>query len=797
MKKILWLGLILCLITGSVYAKDLVFSAEFPGEYHKYDFDKPSDVSVNTDGYMFVANTGKKCVQRFNPKGELEKEFYGNDLDMLSKPIGVAADNKGNIFVIDADLKCVLGLNKDGVVFGVWGKGDIGKPCGITIGRNGLVYVTDSDKGCIWEFDGKRLSIRKIGETGTGSGQFLAPLDIVYNPTDFMLYVVDTGNHRIQKIYIEGTFTMISVCLKDESLGTLTGIATNNNQSIYLTAKKEDMNGKYEYIYGFGLDFQKKCGWGGKTGFRAGQFGDIAGLFVNKEGTVYAVDRKNNCIQRFDNKGNFISLLSKNSFETGRFNSPVDMAFDSNGNMFVVDKDNHRIQKFTQDGKFITAWGSKSSMLEKGLFDTPTGIAIDRNNNNRVYITDSYNSRIQRFNNNGVFIDSWGELGSGEGKFKYPQDIAIDSIGNAYIVDTSNNRIQVLDRNGNMITKWAVLNMPLDIEVIETSATSREVFVVCHTEHLIRVFDEKGGQLRTIGKPGLDEDDGQFQYPCGIAKDSLNRLYILDRVNRCLHIMDRLGNQLGIYPWQEGMSQGQIFSPEGIAIDDKNNIYIADTGNHRIQRFMPFDFVPTGGVAGTVTNQGIPVYNAQVKINQQETGVVASTGYTDNTGRYSLNGIPMGTYSVMVFKDGYKTGYAMKAVSIKPNNVSTVEEVVLVPLAPVISNEVDLHNYPNPFDPCDGDRVNIGNTTATTDGTVIFYNLPNKVDSAFMEVYNLAGELIWEWEGKGDDLEPKLGGHHIPWQGRSKDGNIVADGVYFCVLTAGGKVETCKIAVKK
>ncbi|MEK7274931.1 MAG: NHL repeat-containing protein, partial [Candidatus Desantisbacteria bacterium] len=320
MKKILLSGLMLLILFlnkgWTQDTKDLVFSSELPAAYHKYDFDKPSDVFIDAAGDMYVANTGKKCVQRFNQKGELEQEFYGKDEDMLAQPIGVAVDSKRNVFVIDAALKCVLGFNKDGDVISVWGKGNIGKPCGMTVGMingNDRVYVTDTDNHCVWEFDGKTMGVRRIGAMGTGSGQFMSPTDIAFNPDDFMLYVVDTGNHRIQKIDTVATTPGISVYFtKDnlESLGTLTGITTNRNQYIYIAAKKENINGKYQSIYGFDRNGIKKGEFGGKAGFGEGQFGDISGLFVNKDGLVYVVDRDNNCIQRFDSTGEFEALYS-------------------------------------------------------------------------------------------------------------------------------------------------------------------------------------------------------------------------------------------------------------------------------------------------------------------------------------------------------------------------------------------------------------------------------------------------------------------------------------------------------
>jgi DNA-binding beta-propeller fold protein YncE len=44
--------------------------------------------------------------------------------------------------------------------------------------------------------------------------------------------------------------------------------------------------------------------------------------------------------------------------------------------------------------------------------------------------------------------------GTGSGQFDLPEDIAVDTAANVYVVDTLNNRIQKFDSNGNFITAW-------------------------------------------------------------------------------------------------------------------------------------------------------------------------------------------------------------------------------------------------------------------------------------------------------------------------------------------------------
>ena len=71
-----------------------------------------------------------------------------------------------------------------------------------------------------------------------------------------------------------------------------------------------------------------------------------------------------------------------------------------------------------------------------------------------VYVADSDNNRIQKFDSDGKFITKWGPevAGAGDEQFS-PMYIAVDSSGNVYISDDA-NRIWKLDSNGTFITKW-------------------------------------------------------------------------------------------------------------------------------------------------------------------------------------------------------------------------------------------------------------------------------------------------------------------------------------------------------
>ena len=96
------------------------------------------------------------------------------------------------------------------------------------------------------------------------------------------------------------------------------------------------------------------------------------------------------------------------------------------------------------------AW--RSPVAGDKEFNSPGGVAIDDSGN--IYVTDTYNNRIQKFSPDGTFITKWGNSGTGDGQFNGPLGIAIDGSGNLYVADVFNNRIQKFDSGRQFLAKW-------------------------------------------------------------------------------------------------------------------------------------------------------------------------------------------------------------------------------------------------------------------------------------------------------------------------------------------------------
>jgi streptogramin lyase len=223
----------------------------------------------------------------------------------------------------------------------------------------------------------------------------------------------------------------------------------------------------------------------------------------------------------------------------GQFYSPYGVASDSQGNVYVADTHNDRIQKFDSDGTFLTKWGSEG--VANGQFDRPYSVAVDSQGN--VYVADTWNHRIQKFDSDGTFLTKWGTNGTANGQFDDPEGIATDSQDHVYVADTFNDRIQKFDSNGTFLTKW--------------------------------------------GSEGTA--NGQFYSTRDVATDSQGNVYVTDVFNNRIQKFDSNGTFLT--KWGSGgTADGQFSRLESVAVDSQNDVYVVDSDN-LIQKFaeVPLD----------------------------------------------------------------------------------------------------------------------------------------------------------------------------------------------------------------
>ncbi|MGB6340885.1 MAG: NHL repeat-containing protein [Candidatus Aminicenantaceae bacterium] len=202
--------------------------------------------------------------------------------------------------------------------------------------------------------------------------------------------------------------------------------------------------------------------------------------------------------------------------------------------------------------EFIKTIGDIESTDDNILFYMPTAMAFDEGGH--VYVLDSGNHRIQKFNADGTYVATIGNKGQGPGEFQYPQSIDVDSNGMLYVSESMNRRIQILTPEGEE---------QKTIKMIENSVG------------LVRTFGSEqmlmgGTGLFSVGMGMMDEEEkalpkffkvlnmeGEVQRDFGKQYDFKDFL------------MNRMGNQFHFI------------------LDKSDNIYVAFDYQNRIEKYTP------------------------------------------------------------------------------------------------------------------------------------------------------------------------------------------------------------------
>jgi len=289
--------------------------------------------------------------------------------------------------------------------------------------------------------EGKREvpSLRTMGMMGSGPGQFMNPRNLAVGP-DSLLYVADTGNHRIQVLQPDGAFVREwgSMGEGDGQFNEPWGIAVGPGGEVYVA---DTWNHRVQVFDSSGLFLRK---WGffastnGELGQQSGFWGPRA-IATDSTGNVYITDTGNKRVQKFDAQGTFLGQWGGGGIVEGRFDEPVGLAIDSDDNVYVADTWNRRVQKFDRDFNFLLEWPIEGWLGESVVnkpYLTVDGAGI-------AYVSDPEAYRILVFNNQGEFVATFGQYGNDEQSFALPAGVAVDGVDQLWVTDADNHRLLV------------------------------------------------------------------------------------------------------------------------------------------------------------------------------------------------------------------------------------------------------------------------------------------------------------------------------------------------------------------
>jgi len=331
--------------------------------------------------------------------------------------------------------------------------------------------------------------------------------------------------------------------------------------------------------------------------------GDMPAVTVNSKGHVYMLSRSNVSgpayaqmgaqVLEFDENGNFIRELAPNLYAWSLGHG---IRVDREDFVWVVDRGSDMVVKLNpatghaemvfgrrgiasdEDGQG-PRWGEASSLRgtpkypppEENMFRGPTDVTWDPEGN--AYIADGYiNSRVAKFNKEGVQIGTFGEFGRGPMQFSNPHSVASDARGNMYVADRGNALTKVFDRDWKLIRTIDMTKVPYPKDERAWNRVTPK-------------YGEDGVGVNRVGAPwNVCITPGPTQY-LYIGGGFPSRVYKVDMNGKVLGMFGKTGKLLGQFGWIHGM-----------ACPSENLIYVADENNWRVQRIIlhPEKMKPSG-----------------------------------------------------------------------------------------------------------------------------------------------------------------------------------------------------------
>ncbi len=301
-----------------------------------------------------------------------------------------------------------------------------------------------------------------LGTRGVAPGQFNKPRALTVDLQD-NLYVADiTG--RVQKFSPDGKY-LLQWQMPQTDLGRPKGMGLDADGNIIV------IEPHYQRVNHFSTDGKLVAQWGMK-GTNVGQFTLPRAVVVNSKKEIFVCEYTTvERVQKFVISPQGLGVRQS----SGAFGSSN--ALEKRQRTAAVQDAGAR----SSAAEFVASFGKPGTA--EGEFNRPEGLAVDTQD--RLYVADSCNQRVQIFSSGGKWLKSFGKAGSGRGEFSYPHDVRVDEAGRIYVCEYGGSRIQIFDADCK----------PIEI----------------------------------LGAPGFAP--GQFNEPWAIALDSRGNLYVADALN--------------------------------------------------------------------------------------------------------------------------------------------------------------------------------------------------------------------------------------------------------------------------
>ncbi|MFH0736011.1 MAG: tetratricopeptide repeat protein [bacterium] len=557
------------------------------------------DVSnIYVDEYFnyYVLDTDNKKVIVFNSNIDLVKKIPAeNTTKLFDTPIDIAVLKDGKILVLDKGLKKVIILNNDGEKlseFGVAGSelGNFDNPTQIDVDYYGNIYVLDVGNKTIIKFNQQGLYRGSIN---------------IKNPVSFAISVNQTIHVLVNMddIYTIQVFTKeltLKTQLALRSLKEPTDLVINKFNEYYIV--DYELGSVFQFD-STGKTINQKIGIKGSNA-NVGTFAEPKKLcyqFVNdKDDRIYVFDEKFISIQSFDVilKETRIKIIAPQVkldvqfLESAKIDPYIYLTINSNIFYFILPDYTLLAKRGNEEVFRITKQNAKQKNI---TLSDPVAIAVS---NNKMYVVDESEDAVLMFDaKTGDYFSRFGESGSNDGQLNSPNGIVIDNTGKVYISDYKNSRINIYNEQGMYISKILIPNArPIKI----ACSLSNVIYVLLENKKNIYFVDVEKNKLEALSVQTLLAD---YEITTIAAVDQ-NILIAYDENYGIIHIFDNYKKVSEFLSKGEGTTQMKTVKNLSVNMSS-NTIYVGtkDVNFSKVYKLLIPPSTPAD-IKLTVNNNG-------------------------------------------------------------------------------------------------------------------------------------------------------------------------------------------------
>jgi len=276
-----------------------------------------------------------------------------------------------------------------------------------------------------------------------------------------------------------------------------------------------------------------------------------------------------------------------------RFSDPFAVAMGPSGAIYVADAgETNRIREITPDGRTTTL---------PGAFDTPSGLAVDRQGN--IYVADTGANRIREIRRDGQVLTLAGDGAAGfrdgpagQARFDGPMGVAVDAADNLYVADTYNDRIRLITPQGQVRSLAGGAAPGFADGRGEGAAFDTPCGVALDAAGGLLVADTGNNAIRRVGQDGAvttlsraapEDRVSPLRRPIGLAATADGYLYIATfRRGRILEMSPTGALRIltGDDAWSPENRGLRLAHPAGLALDRRGALYVAETASYAIRK---------------------------------------------------------------------------------------------------------------------------------------------------------------------------------------------------------------------